>query len=129
MRPFFVYILRCSDGSFYTGHTDDLVHRMAQHVSDITDGYVARRRPVELVWSCEVATRLEALERERQIKGWSRAKTIALIAGDWELIHDLARSRSRPSTSLRTNGGRAHWPGARDALSTFVRDRSLVVRS
>ena len=96
---FFAYLLRCSDGSFYAGHTDDLEHRMAEHSCGQGDSYVARRRPFDLVWVCDpsaalrtgFATRLEALEIERQIKGWSRAKKEALIDADWERLHQLAR--------------------------------------
>ena len=47
---FHAYLLRCADGSFYAGHTDDLEQRIAQHVSGASGGYTARRRPVELVW-------------------------------------------------------------------------------
>src|SRR3546814_16131968 len=53
-------------------------------------GYTATRRPVELVWSAEFTTRFEALEAERQIKGWSRAKKEALIRSDWTTIRKLA---------------------------------------
>ena len=90
MKPFFVYLLRCADGSFYAGHTDDLVLRVAQHQAGEVEGYTHSRRPVELVWSQETASRLEALSAERQIKGWSRAKKLALIAGDWDAVqrHD-----------------------------------------
>ena len=89
--PYWVYILRCSDDSYYTGHTDDLENRIAQHQDGSIEGYTHPRRPVELVWSAEFPTRLEALERERQIKGWRRAKKEALIQGDWERLQDLSR--------------------------------------
>ena len=98
MRRFFVYMLRCADGSFYVGHTDKLEIRIAQHQGGEIKGYTSTRRPLSLVWSADVATRNEARERERQIKGWSRAKKEALIVGDWDEIHRLARTRSRPST-------------------------------
>jgi predicted GIY-YIG superfamily endonuclease len=99
MKPFFLYILRCRDGSYYIGHTDDLEQRIAQHQTGALGGYTARRRPVELAFSCEFATRDEALERELQLKGWSRAKKQALMRGDWARIHELARcASSRPST-------------------------------
>lgn len=102
MQPFFVYMLRCSDGSFYVGHTDDLERRMAQHGSGVLGGYTARRRPVALVYSCELPTRHDAVERERQLKGWSRAKKLALIEGDFERLRALSRrstagSRREPS--------------------------------
>lgn len=92
---FYAYILRCNDGSYYAGHTEDLEIRMAQHQSSELGGYTAKRLPVKLVWSESFPTRDEAFGAERQIKGWSRAKKEALIAGDWNLISRLARSRSR----------------------------------
>jgi predicted GIY-YIG superfamily endonuclease len=63
-------------------------------------GYTAERRPVTLVWSTEMDTREEALERELQVKRWSRAKKVALIASDWDRLKALARGpdRARPST-------------------------------
>ncbi|MBW8753372.1 MAG: GIY-YIG nuclease family protein [Sphingomonadales bacterium] len=105
---FYAYLLRCNDGSYYTGHTDDLDVRLAQHERGTTGGYTARRRPVTLVWCDSFPTRDEAFASERRIKGWSRAKKEALIAGDWGLISQLARGRTgrkdagggaRPSTS------------------------------
>jgi predicted GIY-YIG superfamily endonuclease len=90
---FYTYLLLCNDGSFYAGHTDDLDARMAQHASGALGGYTAKRLPVELVWSDRFLTRDEAFAVERKIKGWSRAKKQALIAGDWEMISRLARNR------------------------------------
>ena len=80
---FSVYILRCADNSYYTGHTDDLERRVAQHQSGAIRGYTFERRPVELIWSDEFPTREEALSAEVRIKGWSRDKKEALIAADW----------------------------------------------
>ena len=91
--PFWVYMLRCADNSFYVGHTDDLERRYGQHVEGTFQGYTHRRRPVKLVYSAELATREEALETERRIKGWSRAKKAALIEDDWETISALARKK------------------------------------
>ncbi|HEY8593400.1 MAG TPA: GIY-YIG nuclease family protein [Sphingomicrobium sp.] len=101
---FWVYLLRCADGSYYTGQTDNLEARLAQHEQGLCCDWTRRRRPVELVW-CEAApTRDEALAFERRVKGWTRAKKEALIASDWDRISWLARApRERPSTSLRTN--------------------------
>ena len=92
--PFFTYMLRSADGSYYTGHTDDLDLRLAQHAKGSFGGYTARRRPVELVWSESFPTRDAAFTTERQVKGWSRAKKEALIAGDWDRIRQLARNRA-----------------------------------
>ncbi len=96
---FYAYLLRCADGSFYAGHTDDLERRMGQHREGSYPGYTSERRPVSLLWSEMFASRDDAKACERQIKGWSRAKKEALIAGDWDLISRLSRSRGRPGPS------------------------------
>ena len=81
---YYVYMLRCSDGSYYVGHTNDLEQRLAAHERGAIEGYTLSRRPVELVFSDQFSTRQEAFHRERQIKGWSRAKKEALIKSDWD---------------------------------------------
>lgn len=91
MKYFYVYMLRCSDGSYYIGHTDDLRKRIIEHHEGTLGGYTKRRRPVELVFSEEFCTRDEALTVERQLKRWSRAKKEALIRGDWDEIQRLAK--------------------------------------
>lgn len=91
--PFFVYILRCSDGSYYTGHTENLELRIAQHNEGTYESYTSERRPLALVWQESFASREEALEQERKLKGWSRAKKEALIAGDWGKVSELARKK------------------------------------
>jgi predicted GIY-YIG superfamily endonuclease len=93
VQPFYVYIVRCSDGSLYVGHTDDLELWLAHHAAGTFDGYTARRRPVELVFTQEMASRDDAFERERQLKGWSRAKKMALARGDWTEVRRLAGRR------------------------------------
>ena len=90
---FYAYLLRCNDGTYYAGHTDDLEYRLAQHQSGALGGYTARRLPVTLVWCDMFAERDQAFWTERKLKGWSRAKKGALIAGDWEMIQALARNR------------------------------------
>lgn len=62
---FHVYILRCADGTYYTGHTDNLETRVAQHQAGSFSGYTHDRPPVELMWSESFPTRLEALDREQ----------------------------------------------------------------
>lgn len=76
---FWVYILRCADGSYYTGHTDDLAKRLAEHQTGQAAGYTATRRPVMLLFSEEFPTREEALASEQRIKGWSRKKKEAMM--------------------------------------------------
>ena len=74
MNYFYVYILRCSDGSYYTGHTDDLEKRLSEHTSNSVQCYTSKRLPVKLVFQQEFATRMEALEAEKKIKKWTRKK-------------------------------------------------------
>ena len=81
---YYVYLLRCSDGSYYVGHTNDLEHRLAAHERGAIEGYTLSRRPVELVFSDQFSARLEAFHRERRIKGWSGARKEALIKGGWD---------------------------------------------
>ena len=88
---FWTYILRCSEGSYYVGHTDDLESRIGAHHSGMIPGCTQKRRPLELIWSQELAERDEAFRAGRQIKGWSRAKKEALIRGDWEAVQLLSR--------------------------------------
>ncbi|MBA4353986.1 MAG: GIY-YIG nuclease family protein [Novosphingobium sp.] len=90
---FYAYLLRCNDGSYYAGHTDDLDLRFAQHQAGALGGYTAARRPVVLVWTEMFSTRDEAFAAERKVKGWSRAKKEALVAGDWSRVSVLARNR------------------------------------
>ncbi|MGN6059177.1 MAG: GIY-YIG nuclease family protein [Sphingomicrobium sp.] len=102
---FWVYILQCSDGRYYTGQTDNLDYRFAQHQAGGYCDLTSRRRPVRMIWSQQFGTRIEALEAERRIKRWSRAKKECLIRGDWEAVSYFARPpRERLSTSLGTNG-------------------------
>lgn len=92
---FWVYILRCADGSYYTGHTDNLEDRINRHQVGSFPGYTRTRLPVELVFSQECPSRDEAFAAERQIKGWSRKKKEALLHEDWEEVKRLSRGKHR----------------------------------
>lgn len=100
---FWAYVLRCADNSYYTGHTDDLERRLAQHDAGVIPGYTHDRRPVTLMWSASFSTREEALAAELQIKKWSRAKKEALFRNDWAAVSmaakPLARRIPRPDAS------------------------------
>jgi predicted GIY-YIG superfamily endonuclease len=91
--PFYVYILRCSDGTYYTGHTDNLDQRMAQHGDGVGCAYTSKRRPLELLWATDCQTREQAFELEKQVHGWSRVKKEALMRGDFAALPGLSRSR------------------------------------
>ncbi|MDH5666875.1 MAG: GIY-YIG nuclease family protein [Nitrospira sp.] len=90
---FWVYILRCADGSYYTGHTENLEKRVAEHQTGHVAGYTATRLPVTLLFSEEFPSREEALASERRIKGWSRKKKEAMMRGDWVEVSRLAKGR------------------------------------
>lgn len=77
----FVYILRCGDGTFYTGATTDLDRRLDQHRRGIGAKYTRGRSPLELVYWEEKASLGEALSREAEIKKFGRARKVKLIRG------------------------------------------------
>jgi predicted GIY-YIG superfamily endonuclease len=93
-KQYWVYILKCSDGSYYTGSTSDISKRLSEHRLGIINGYTSSRRPVKLLFSERFYDPNEAVKAERQIKGWTRAKKEALIKGDFKLLHDLAECRN-----------------------------------
>ena len=97
----FVYMLRCSDGSYYTGLTRKhwLEERVGEHEAGVFGGYTAARRPVRLVWAEQFDRITDAIAMERQLKGWSRAKKEALIGADWTKIGQLARRRGGAAKS------------------------------
>lgn len=94
--PLWVYILRCSDNSYYTGHTDDLDLRIEKHSERKLTGYTSTRLPVKLVFAEQFVSRLEALEMEQRIKGWSRKKKEAMMCGDWKEVQRLAWGTRNP---------------------------------
>lgn len=87
-----VYILRCSDGSYYTGLTKQEIEARAWEQNAGTyDGYTAKRLPVELVFTETYDRIIDVIARERQVKGWSRRKKEALIALDYEALPELSK--------------------------------------
>ncbi len=95
MQSFWVYILKCADDSYYTGHTDNLEKRIAEHQCGTFPGFTSKRRPVELVFCQMFTSREDAFAAERKIKGWSRAKKEALIDRNWEEVSRLAHEHKR----------------------------------
>jgi putative endonuclease len=91
----FVYIVQCSDDSFYVGSAtgSDLDRRIAEHQTGAFPGYTCTRRPVELVWWEHFDRIVDAIAVERKLKGWSRAKKQALIRGDWSKVRLLSKRR------------------------------------
>ena len=89
-------MLRCSDDSFYVGSTshNDVNVRVGEHNEALYIGYTSSRRPVKLVWSKWFDDLRDAHSTERQIKGWSRAKKMALIDGNNKALIQLSKRRS-----------------------------------
>lgn len=86
----FAYILKCSDGSYYTGVTNDIQRRLWEHEKGTVPGYTHSRRPVALVWCSDDVDIVSAIGAEKKIKGWRRAKKEALIRGDFESLQRLS---------------------------------------
>lgn len=107
MNTSWVYILKCSDDSYYTGCTSELSQRVAQHQDGTFEGYTSSRRPVTLVFSQELTDINDAIQAERQIKGWSRKKKEALIKGDFNLLHELAECKNQTHYSKQRHGERS----------------------
>ena len=99
---FYVYILRCRDLSYYTGHTDNIEARIGQHEQgSIKTCYTYTKRPVYVVYVAEFASRGEAIEAEQQIKGWTRKKKEALINENFERLKQLSkRIFNKPAQNL-----------------------------
>ncbi|GAB1308811.1 hypothetical protein KH5_14940 [Urechidicola sp. KH5] len=94
MKKGFVYILKCSDCSFYTGSTIDMEQRLNQHQMGRGSNHTRNRLPVTLVY-LEVCTTIgAAFEREKQIQGWRREKKLALINKNYELLPKLAECKN-----------------------------------
>lgn len=91
--PFYVYIRRMRDGRLYVGHTGDPVRRHGAHEEGIAGRTTAVFGTGEILYTQEHPDRLSAARRERQLKGWTRAKKLALAAGDLYTLHELAKRR------------------------------------
>jgi putative endonuclease len=98
MRRYFVYMLYCSDHSYYTGITNDLERRLAEHQTGyLKTAYTYIRRPVELVFYEEFNDPMMAIEFEKQVKGWCRKKKEALIEQNWDKLKLLSECKNRTS--------------------------------
>lgn len=102
MRYYYVYILKCNDDSYYTGVTNDIEKRLREHNGDYAvSSYTFNRRPVQLVYCQQFNDIKQAIELEKQIKGWSRKKKEALINEDWEKL----KLYSKNYTDVKKNRG------------------------
>jgi putative endonuclease len=95
MENYFVYILECSDKSYYTGVTNNLEKRLAEHRSSFIKGYTSTRLPVRLIYLTNFTDIKDAIRFEKQIKGWSRKKKEALIKGDFDALVQLSKGKTQ----------------------------------
>jgi putative endonuclease len=94
MKQSYVYILKCSDDSYYTGITSNLTKRISEHqTGKHKDSYTHSRRPIDLVFYAEFTDINLAIETEKQIKKWSRAKKEALINDEFDKLPNLAKKK------------------------------------
>lgn len=108
--PWSLYILRCGDGSFYTGVTNDVERRFRAHQDGKASRYTRTRRPVFLAYREECGTRSQALSRECAVKAMGRVSKEALIAGGSSAIRPKKTPRAsevKPSES-KGRPGRKH---------------------
>ncbi len=89
-----MYILRCVDGSYYTGSTKNLVRRLWQHQNGEGARHTAKRLPVTLVYAEAFDRVADAFKREKQVQKWSRAKKEALMQKDWDRLRVLAECQN-----------------------------------
>lgn len=91
MKRYYVYILKCSDNSYYTGVTNDIERRLNEHNFGLNkESYTYNKRPLELVFSTEFNDVNQAISFEKQVKGWSRKKKEAIINDRWEDLKKLS---------------------------------------
>ena len=94
MKIYYVYILKCSDGSYYTGFTSHLKNRFIEHqTGKHQDSYTYTRRPVELVFYAEFTDPNLAIRSEKQIKKWSKVKKEALINNEFDKLPNLSKKK------------------------------------
>ncbi len=104
MKYYYVYILKCSDHSYYTGVTNNIERRLYEHQSGLDlKAYTHNKRPVELVF-CEFFNEVnQAIAFEKQVKGWTRKKKEAIIEGNWGKLKELAQCKN--ISHFKNNGG------------------------
>ncbi len=101
MKTYYVYIVKCSDKSYYAGITNDIDRRLIEHNNKVDKkSYTYTRRPVELVYKESFQNPNDAIVWEKRIKGWSRRKKEALIVNDFEELQRLSNLKNHTSTGL-----------------------------
>jgi len=117
MRMGYMYILECSDGSYYTGSTKNLEKRIWEHQTMLGANHTKKRQPVELVYFEKFDRIDEAFYREKQVQGWSRKKKQALIQGHFNNLSDLSVAY-RDKVASRTSATEEPFPEALEGNRT-----------
>ncbi|MBP0018791.1 MAG: GIY-YIG nuclease family protein [Cyanobacteria bacterium SBLK] len=137
----YMYILECSDGSFYTGSTTDLPRRLWQHQNGLGANHTKKRLPVKLVYAEHYDRVADAFYREKQVQGWSRKKKIALMNSEWNELHILAECQNeshyqnagfdfaQPADSFSTSSEQAGQVGQRETNNSAGQTRAERSRS
>lgn len=99
----FMYILKCSDGTYYTGSTNNLEIRLIQHQRGEGANYTKSRLPVQLIYVEEYSSVEDAFYREKQIQGWSKKKKDALINGNPVSLHSFSQCTNGSSSMNKSN--------------------------
>nr|MBB6151319.1 putative endonuclease [Mucilaginibacter sp. SP1R1] len=100
VNHYHVYILGCSDGSYYTGITNNIERRLIEHQSgENPKSYTYKRRPIQLLFNEVFNDVNQAIAFEKQVKGWRREKKEAIISGSWDLLPELAKASKKGSSS------------------------------
>jgi putative endonuclease len=106
MKTLYVYILECSDNTFYVGVTNNLGRRFIEHITGLhEESYTFNRRPLKLVYCKQFSSPIKAIEYEKQLKGWSSDKKLALINNDLNLLHELAACKNETSHKFFKESG------------------------
>jgi putative endonuclease len=106
VKTLYVYILECHDDTLYVGVTNNVGRRFIEHISGLhEDSYTFNRRPLKLVYCKQFSSPLKAIEYEKQLKGWTKAKKLALINNDLELLHELSSCKNSTSHILYKGSG------------------------
>jgi putative endonuclease len=116
-----LYILKCRDGTFYTGITNNLERRLKMHQDGKASRYTRTRGPVEMLYSEGCGDRSSALIRECEVKEWPKKKKVSLISGEWK---DLPRKKE-----LATPAQRATVNAQRKALRCALRVERCAINS
>ncbi|MEI8230302.1 MAG: GIY-YIG nuclease family protein [Candidatus Peregrinibacteria bacterium] len=121
MKDYYVYILLCADGSYYTGVTNDYERRVGEHQAGADPkSYTHRRRPVQLVYVGIFGDINEAISWEKRVKRWSRRKKEALISQDWNQLPALSSCQNSSANWREVKMRRIRYRVRRIAYETLI---------